>query len=411
MVVLQRSELEQSPLSDLHALASELGVEGYRRLRKPELIDVLVGSTGGSDQPLGEEADARAELEEAQPAEAEGGRQGASSGRRRGGRRRRAPEATPDAEEPDRTGDRAAGDHPRADRSPADRAGGEDEQADRVDAEAEEVRTGVLDILPNGSGFVRADPFAHGSDDVYVSPAQIRRCELRTGDEVSGPVRAPRRSERYPSLVHVESVNGGPAEPPAERPSFSDLTPVFPSARLATPDELAATPFGRGSRVAVAGPPGAGATMLLRRIVTTLAERHPEVEVVVVLAGVRPEEVGEWRAEVAAPVVGGSFDASPDRQGEVALTAAERAKRTAERGGHAAVLVDSLEFLPAPAARRVFGTARNTEEAGSVTVIAATGMEAEPARHASTRIVLVPSSDGVEVDAAASTTLRADRLS
>ncbi len=277
----------------------------------------------------------------------------------------------------------------------------------------EETRTGILDILPNGSGFVRADAFAHSSDDVYVSPAQIRRCELRTADEVTGPVRPPRRSERYPSLVRVEAVNGGPAEPPAERPVFADLTPVYARARLGAPDELSDTPFGRGSRVAIAGPPGAGSTTLLRRIVAKLAEDHPEVEATVVLAGARPEEIGEWRSELEIPVVGGSFDGSPDRQGEVASMAVERAKRAAERGRDAVVVIDSLEQLPGSSARRVFGAARNTEEAGSITVIAATGIGPDPARHATTRVVLRPPSEAgaIQVDADTSGTLRAEQLS
>ena len=130
----------------------------------------------------------------------------------------------------------------------------------------------MLDILANGSGFLRLDPAGQSRDDVYVSPAQIRRCELRAGDEVSGPVRPPRRNERHPSLVRVETVNGGDAEPPEERPWFGDLTPVFPRERLTAPAAFDAAPFGKGSRVAVAGPPGAGATHAAARAGEALAE-------------------------------------------------------------------------------------------------------------------------------------------
>lgn len=383
MGVLARTELEESPLADLHALAAELGIEGYRRLRREDLIAAIIRSQGGeaSAQPPAEGEPTAAD--DAKPARAP---------RPRRSRSRRGAEPKPEEEA--------------TDEGTEDGGGAPEEQ------EEEETRTGVLDILPNGSGFVRADAFAHSPEDVYVSPAQIRRCELRTGDEVAGPVRAPRRSERYPSLVRVETVNGGPAEPPAERPAFNDLTPVFARKRLAAPDELADAPFGRGSRVAIAGPPGAGATTLLRRIVSTLAESEPEVEMAVVLAGVRPEEIAEWRAEVTAQVVGGSFDGSADRQGETASMAVERAKRAAERGRDAVVVVDSLEMLPAGAARRVFGAARNTEEAGSVTVIAATGVGPEPVRHATTRIVLRPPAEAgtVQVDRDTSACLRAELL-
>src|SRR5205814_2627462 len=147
----------------------------------------------------------------------------------------------------------------------------EDEEEEEPEPEEEDLRTGILDILPNGSGFMRPDPFAHSREDVYVSPAQIRRCELRAGDEISGPVRSPRRSERYPSLVRIDSVNGQAPEPPAERARFEQLTAVFASERLPSPDGLDNAPFGKGSRIAIAGPPGAGATSLLRRIVTSLA--------------------------------------------------------------------------------------------------------------------------------------------
>jgi transcription termination factor Rho len=267
----------------------------------------------------------------------------------------------------------------------------------------------VLDVLPNGSGFMRPDPFAHSREDVYVSPAQIRRCELRAGDEIAGPVRAPRRSERYPSLVRVESINGGPADPAPERRRFEDGTPVFASERLPAPKELDAAPFGRGSRVAVGGPPGSGITTLLRTVALELA-KVDDLDLTVVLAGVRPEEVTEWRREESLRVVGGAFDRPVDEQAQAAEIAAERAKRRVESGGHAAVVLDSLDALPPAVARRVFGAARCLEEGGSLTVIASTGLAAEPQRLATTQIVLEADGASGPKLAAASGTLQADRL-
>jgi transcription termination factor Rho len=275
------------------------------------------------------------------------------------------------------------------------------EDAEAEPAAEEDIRTGVLDILPNGSGFMRSDPFSHSRDDVYVSPAQIRRCELRAGDEISGPVRPPRRSERYPSLVRIDTVNGQDPEPPADRPRFEQLTAVFATERLPSPD---GPPFGKGSRVAVAGPPGAGATSLLRRIVSSLADGS--LDPVVVLAGVRPEEVTEWRRESGITVAGGAFDGSLEEQSQVAEMAVERAKRAVEQGGDAVIVVDSLDSLPNGVARRVFGAARKVEEGGSLTVIAAVGESSEPLRVATTRIVL----EGGSVSAASGTT-RSDLLS
>src|SRR3954451_23633204 len=209
MPVLDRKELEESPLSDLHAIASELGIEGYRRLRRDDLIDALAGDGGSSSKE--EAADDK-------------------------------PKPKPRSRSRSRT--KKTEGKPAASKAEAKK---EEPEPEVEDDDETEVRGGVLDILPNGSGFMRPDAFAHSREDVYVSPAQIRRCELRAGDEVEGPVRSPRRNERHPSLVRVDKVNGGDAEQPGERPRFEDLTPVFPSQPLTGPDGLDAAPFGRGS--------------------------------------------------------------------------------------------------------------------------------------------------------------------
>ena len=412
MAILDRAELERSPLADLHAIASELGIEGFRALRRGELIDALLaqggGETAGAANGGGDGDD------DAPPSRARGRGRG---GRGRGGRRpraadddaegaadaSRAEEADGDAGEDDPEPD-AAADDARAAEADADADGDDDGEDSRG-----ESRTGILDVLPNGSGFMRPDPFTHSREDVYVSPAQIRRCELRPGDEIAGPVRSPRRSERYPSLVRVETVNGASADPAPERPRFEDLTPVFASERLPAPDELKEAPFGRGSRVAVGGPPGTGITTLLRRIALTLAELD-DLELTVVLAGVRPEEVTEWRREEKLTVVGGAFDRPVDEQAQAAEIAVERGKRTVESGRHGAIVLDSLDALPPPVARRVFGAARALEEGGSLTVIASTGLAAEPQRLATTQVVLEPGSGEAPKLAPTSGTLHADRL-
>jgi transcription termination factor Rho len=214
----------------------------------------------------------------------------------------------------------------------------------------------------------------------------------------------------------VDKVNGGDAEQPAERLRFEDLTPVFATQALTSPDGLDTTPFGRGSRVAVGGPAGSGITTLLRRIVLGLKAAHEDLDVVVVLAGVRPEEVTEWKRDSAVTVAGGGFDRSVDEQAQAAESAVERGKRAAESGRHSVVVIDSLDALPPAAARRVFGAARATEEAGTLTVIASTGTAGEPLRQATTRIVLEPVADGGAAGpqppklAPASGTLRADLL-
>lgn len=370
MSVLRRSELEESPLADLHVIASELGLESYRTLRKADLIAAIVGEQGG------EEAS-----EAPEPADEPGPDEPMA--------------AEPEDEEPEPLELAGPTEEP---------AGSDEDEDDDVDvdepaaARAPDTPTaaGVLDILSNGSGFLRLDPPGQGAGDVYISPAQIRRCELRAGDEVEGPVRPPRRSERHPSLVHVENVNGAPAEPPEQRPHFAELTAVFPSERLAGPPELVGQPFGKGSRVAIGGPPGAGTSRLLREVARTLG--GTDLRLVVVLAGVRPEEVTDWNRELeGVQVAGGGFDLSPDLAAQAAELAVERAKRAAERGADTVIVIDSLEFLPPAVQRRVFAGARKTEEGGSVTVIAGTGVAWEPQRQATTRVMLDPPKDGATV--------------
>src|SRR5918992_1774693 len=232
MPVLQRNELESSPLADLHAIASELGLEGFRGMRKDDLIGALLAAQGGEepepeDVREPDEVPSDEALEQPFAGEPEDAEEAAG-------------------EEPEDALEAIAEDEPEAIAAGEPEAVAADEPEDEAEAATEEgeavveeepevedevsdeeIATGVLDVLANGSGFLRLDPAGQSRDDVYVSPAQIRRCELRAGDDVSGPVRPPRRNERHPSLVRVETVNGGEGEPPGERPWFGDLTPVF----------------------------------------------------------------------------------------------------------------------------------------------------------------------------------------
>jgi transcription termination factor Rho len=187
-------------------------------------------------------------------------------------------------------------------------------------------------------------------------------------------------------------VNGNPAEPIEERPWFGELTPVFPSKRFDGLPTAKGVPFGRGSRVAIAGQFGEAATALLRELADSLSgsEDHG---VEVVLVGALPEAVTEWRSREGLSVSGGSFDRSPDAQAQAAELAVERAKRRVERGGHAVVLIDSLDALPAGARRRIFGAGRATEEGGTLTIVASVGDDRDALRWATARVVLGPDGD------------------
>jgi len=214
-------------------------------------------------------------------------------------------------------------------------------------------------------------------DDAYISAAQIRRCELVSGDKVTGPVRAPRRSERFPSLVRVDTINGASADEVAGAVTrYDDLPAAYPAERLALgTDDVTLkaiewlTPFGRGSRVTIAGQTRSGKTEALRRIAAALAQQEG-LELSVVLAGARPEELAVWR-EGPVDVAGAApLGTSHDAQAQAVETAVERARRVASRGGDAVVLIDSFDGVPPAAARKALAAARNIADGGSLTIIA-----------------------------------------
>ena len=355
--VLDRGELEKSPLADLHLLANELGVDGFRRLRKDDLIDAILA--GQDTAPPAEEAtdEAAGEPTAESEAEDEAGDE-TDEGERRPRRGRR--------------GGRGRG-RARTEDGSTDEDAGEPREEPRADDRTAE---GVVELLGNGSGFIRLSPPEHTDDDIYISAAQVKRCELVTGDRVAGPVRPARRSERFPSLIRVDTINDRPADEVAEGTRFEDLPAAFASERfeLGSEDPTVKaiewlTPFGKGSRVLVVGAPRAGKTEALRRLAGALAGRDG-VEVSLVLAGVRPEETGDWPLEPTAAV---SFAASADAQAQAVEQAVEQGRRVAARGGDAVVLVDTLEGLPPAAARRALAAARNISGGGSLTVIATAG--------------------------------------
>ncbi len=256
---------------------------------------------------------------------------------------------------------------PTATRRPCARGGrSADKDRDKDnDGDAEDqVVEGAVEILSNGSGFIRVGE-GESDGDVYISAAQVRRCDLVNGDRVGGPVRRPRRSERYASLVRVETINGAPAEEVSAGTPFDDLPATFPSTPIAftAKDPVLKqiadlAPIGRGSRVSVVGPSGSGRTTTLRALAVELAAQEG-VEVHVVLAGARPEELPEWVAAELTPEGVATLAAGPDAQAQAVERVVDTAKRNVARGGHAAVVIDSLDQLPAGIARRALAAARS----------------------------------------------------
>ncbi len=378
MPVFERTELEASPLADLHAIASQVGLEGFRRLRKADLIAaILEQAGGGAPTPAGERAREAAVEGEQKPAvegeqEPAGERAGQRPRRRRLPRSRRAREASVngDSGTSGEAGSAARTRERTSSRAP-ERAGAREEERESARSAA-----GVVEVLGNGSAFVRVDPPEPSDEDVYISAAQVRRCELVSGDRVSGPVRAPRRSERYPSLVRIDTINGAPADSVSDGVRYEELPVEWPSARLALGSDdrtLEAiewlTPLGRGSRAVIFGARHAGKTETLRRLLDSLST-HEDLEITLVLVGARPEEIAQWREGPLTPAAALAIGASPDLQDQAVERAIDAARRVAARGGDALVAIDSLDGLSAQAARRALGAARNLREAGSVTVLA-----------------------------------------
>lgn len=340
MTVLDRSELEASSLADLHQIADQVGLEGFRRLRKADLVDTILGESrvgGAGDRGAGDR-DA-GDRDAGDRDEGDGGERPARRSRSRSRSRRGAP-AT----------------------------------ADQEDVEA--VLDGVVEILANGSALLRVNPPEESDRDVYVSAAQVRRCELVPGDRVSGPTRPPRRSERHPSLVRVDTINGASADSVSEGTRYDELAVAYPSEHLTFDSEdptLKAiewlTPIGRGSRATIAGAGRSGKTEALRRIAAALSGREG-LELTLVLAGARPEEIAEWGEAGLEPTAALSFAASADTQGQAVEAVVETAKRLAARGADAIVLIDGLGGLHPHAARKALAAARNLREGGSLTVVA-----------------------------------------
>jgi transcription termination factor Rho len=393
MPVLERSELQASPLADLHAIANEVGLDGFRRLRKAELIDAILGEKSASGEAGGSEPDSDQAEEGPRPR------------RRRPTRARRSRDegegaASEDTDvagrsdadsagEEDDSADAAAGTgtKPRRSRRRGARAGSStgsspsqsstgDDAEDSSEESTARIAAGVVEVLGNGSAFLRVSPPEPSDEDVYISAAQVRRCELVSGDRVTGPVRTPRRSERYPSLVRIDTINGDSADAVSDGARYDELAVDWPRERLALGSQdptLEAiewlTPIGRGSRVAIVGARQAGKTETLRRLLEAVEGRE-DLEVTIVLAGARPEEIAQWREGAVAPVAALSFAASADSQDQAVERAVEAAKRVAARGGDALVAIDGLDGLHPAAARKALAAARNLREAGSVTVIA-----------------------------------------
>jgi len=367
---LSITDLATKTVSELQAIARRLNIPGYYRYRKQELIREI---TRAQEMNRAREA---SPVPESPPV----------------------PERAPQPETPpERDVAPPAREAPRL----PETARFTDVSRPGPDRNGLFVAQGVLEVLPEGYGFLRPHQYLPSNDDIYVSVSQIRRFGLRTGDLVSGQVRRPKDSEKYLAMLRVEQVNGENPEKAATRTHFDALTPLYPQERivLETTPEIIATriidliaPIGKGQRGLIVAPPKAGKTTLLKHIANSITANHSEIYLIILLIDERPEEVTDIQRSVNAEVVASTFDEPPENHVKVTEMVLERAKRMVEHGHDVAVLLDSITRLgraynlvvpPSgrtlsggvdPAAlhkpKRFFGAARKVEEGGSLTILA-----------------------------------------
>jgi transcription termination factor Rho len=453
MDTMDRGTLEGKLLPELQQIAQTMGIEGTQRLRKAGLIDAIVEASSNGERTTGEAiatssregavatdtvTTAEPQADGAMEATADGSPTDAPSEERRSPDDRR-----PDVEDR-RPDDRQGGpggarpqDRGFQDRGPQDRGdrGGtgdrndprnrrrrptreerrqqreerrEREEQERVEAlKTAPSASGILDLLPDGYGFMRTSGYLPGPDDIYVSMSQVRKHQLRKGDVVTGKVRQPKDSEKYWALLEVEKVNDVDVDDVRERKNFDKLTPLFPDERFRLESGPTAVteriidmiaPIGKGQRGMVVSPPKAGKTTVLKQIANGIINSSPDTHVIVLLVDERPEEVTDWQRTVeAAEVVYSTFDKPTDQHIQVTELVLERARRLAESGRNVAIILDSITRLAraynlaAPSSgkilsggidsgalyppRRFFGAARNIEEGGSLTIIASALVE------------------------------------
>ena len=347
-------ELEEKKVTELKEIAKEMDIKGYYKYKKYELIEAILKKD-------------KAEKRDEKP-------------------RKKRPKSEKDSFKKNNIDIKDL----------SDKASQEMEKLDDIN-----MASGILEIHQDGYGFLRRNNYQSGDDDIYLSPSQIRRFRMRSGDKISGVVRPAKQGEKFRALLYVKGINGKDPETAVNRPSFDSLTPIYPEERMQLETESnefstriidLIAPLGKGQRGMIVSPPKAGKTTLLKMIANSISENYPETEMIILLIDERPEEVTDMQRTVDGDVVYSTFDQLPRNHTKVAEIVLERAKRLVEHGKDVVVLLDSITRLaraynltiPAtgrtlsggldPGAlyvpKRFFGAARNIEEGGSLTILA-----------------------------------------
>ncbi len=429
-----RAQLQEKSITELREIASAVGIE-TNGLQKSKLISRIMDMDGSDVKP---DPTANVDLPTATPREAgdgsseagedsakesnkasdggsnqDSGDGGGSNGHResdrsdRGGSGRSDDDSDDDSDDEDDDdndddNDNRGNQRGGRNRRKRNRNRGNQNQGNQDQDGEPEVREGLLDILPEGYGFLRTSGYLSGDKDVYVSAGQIRKFGLRKGDLISGPIRSPRSQEKFPALTRIDSVNGSDLNEVRQRPRFESLTPLFPDQRLRLEVEGKGdstltrivdliAPIGKGQRGLIVSPPKAGKTTVLKEIAQAITTNNPECYLMVVLVDERPEEVTDMQRSVKGEVIYSTFDRPAEEHTQVSELAIERAKRLVEQGTDVVILLDSItrlaraHNLATPASGRIlsggvdstalyppkrfFGAARNIEEGGSLTIL------------------------------------------
>lgn len=403
-----RKKLETFSLTQLREMAKSQGIKNITILRKAELIDKLCEVAGETQSQTGTSAAPAKAAAETAPITTSTNSAAAAAPSRPA---QASASSTQSASSPQSgSNERGTGDRPQNtyqrgnnDRN-TDR--NSDPKSDLQDLDSGIEANGILEVMPDGFGFIRCENFLPGENDVYVAPSQIRRFNMKTGDIIRGSRRVKSATEKFAALLYVTTINGYPVHMAERRPSFEDLTPIFPNERLSLEvrgeknttamrvmDLLA--PIGKGQRGMIVSPPKAGKTTLLKQVAKAVTTNYPDMHLIILLIDERPEEVTDIRESVMGPnveVIYSTFDELPERHKRVSEMVIERAKRLVEHGRDVMILLDSITRLARaynlvvppsgrtlsggldPAAlhmpKRFFGAARNMREGGSLTILA-----------------------------------------
>ena len=409
--VEMREKLKTLPLAELRELAKSQGIKGISTMKKADLIDVLCEAAEQKETkeeapapvekaPAAQENSAPRQNEPA-PARQSYNRNIRTNVSSSSPRMENRNDSKNDMRNDNRTDNRTDN------RQPVMRS---ENKVDITPQELQELDSGmlaegILEVMPDGFGFIRCENFLPGENDVYVAPSQIRRFNMKTGDVIQGSRRVKTATEKFAALLYVKSINGYPTYVVEKRPNFENLTPIFPNVRLhmETPGRTTTamrvldllSPIGKGQRGMIVSPPKAGKTTLLKQVAKAVTTNHPDMHLIILLIDERPEEVTDIKEAIVGPnveVIYSTFDELPERHKRVSEMVIERAKRLVEHGRDVIILLDSITRLAraynltvAPSGRtlsggldpaalhmpkRFFGAARNMREGGSLTILA-----------------------------------------